>query len=214
MGASLGGVAFKLDPAAIDSAKVIQDLFGPGFQPYAGYGDIRYPDYVFIGKTHDLLIILSMEFTDQFFGSTDNTAIQSYLDYFGNPSFVFAFEEYDSGGSYGYTLIYDGQVKRQYRLISGDERIDFGEPEPEELRWLNLPTETIREEEETSVVYVDAQNNNRYYKEQLPAILVSELMKAKLGFTSWDLHEKLTAQQTFKRERPAPAAKKPWWKLW
>lgn len=217
MGASVGGVAFRLDTAGIDSAKVVYDLFGPGFHPQEGYADTRYKDNVFIAKTKDLLIIHSSDLAEKFFHSTDSAAVQTYLDYFGKPSFVFAYEEYDSGGTYSYSLIIDGQVRRQYQMVSGEETINFGEPDPIELRWLNLPTETEEVDgENTELVYVDVQTKHRYYKEHLPSLILSALMKEKLGFTSWDMGEHFVGEQLFKRvSSPASgAAKKPWWKFW
>ncbi|MET0394552.1 MAG: hypothetical protein ABW019_15510 [Chitinophagaceae bacterium] len=219
MGVSLGGVAFKLDTATIDSNKVVHDLFGPDFQPTEGSGDTRRPEYVFVGKTSDLLVILSTDFTTKFFQSTGSGAIQSYLDYFGRPSFVFAFEEYDSGGTYSYSLIYDGVVKRQYSLVSGEETTDFGNPEPTELKWLNLPAETVQVDEETTeLVYTDPATGYQYTKDQLPQVILPQLMQEKLGFISWDLHEKLTEKTLYKQASPPPASaatgKKPWWKVW
>lgn len=218
MGASWGGAAFRLEPAGIDSAKVVHDLFGPGFQLQEGHGDTRKSDNVYVGKTKDLLIILSLDFAEKFFKSTDNTVIRQYLDYFNHPSFVFAFEEYDSGGTYSYSLIYDGQVKRQYSLVSGEERTDYGVPDPVERRWLDLPIETVQEDEETTTLfYVDESSGHKYDKDQLPSIILNALLKEKLGFISWDMGEYIVEEAMFKRVQPAavaPAAKKPWWKLW
>ena len=219
MGASLGGVAFKIDTATIDSNKVVHDLFGPAFQPHEDHGDTRRPEYVFVGKSSDLLVILSTDFTTKFFQSTGSEAIQPYLDYFGRPSFVFAFEEYDSGGTYSYSLIYDGVVKRQYSLVSGEEVTDFGTPEPTELKWLNLPAETVQVDDATTeLVYTDPATGYQYTKDQLPQVILQQLMQEKLGFISWDLYEKLTEKTLYKQASLPPAAtatgKKPWWKVW
>ena len=183
MGASIGAVAFKVNTAEFTLQRVVQDLFGEAYVAVAGHCDTRNEHCVFAGKTAEWMIIGNTPFTDRFFKTQDTSAIEKYLAYFRNPELVFAFEEYDSGGSYGYSLIYDGVLKRQVRTISYEKTIDFGEPDKIESDWI---TANGVEEEDS--------------EEELVQALLQELMANKLGFTTWNMDEYMLEQCSFKKQ--------------
>jgi hypothetical protein len=124
--------------------KIVKHLFGNNFQKTDTSCDTRNSDCVFIGRTKDFIVIINTDLADQFFVGSCTNHMQRHLDYFQKPSLVFAFEEYDSGGTYSYSLIYDGIIKRQFRSISYETTIDFGSREPNELKW--EAAETIEED--------------------------------------------------------------------
>jgi hypothetical protein len=226
MGASCGAVAFRLDAEEYDLSKIIADLFGNDFLASGGYCDSGKPDCIRIGKTKDFVVIINSDFANQFFGSNNTTAIQHYLTYFSNPDFVFAFEEYDSGGTYGYTLIYNGQVKRQFRSVSYNKEIDFGQPEPKELKWLNAPTITEDTGDgEKNILYKDPERDYTCSADELPRVMLQELMLQKLGFTTWNMFDLFSEHAQYQRQPlQAPITNgyasahagynRPWWKFW
>ena len=184
MGASIGAVAFKVDTAGFELRRVVQDFFGEAYAAVAGHCDTRDEHCVFAGKTAEWVIIGNTGFADRFFLAQDTLAIEKYLTYFGTPELVFAFEEYDSGGSYGYSLIYDGVLKRQVRTRSYEKTIDFGEPDRVESDWI---TAGGVEEQEDS-------------EEELVQALLQELMMNKLGFTTWNMDEYILEQIYCKKQ--------------
>lgn len=222
MGTSVGGIAIKTNTSNIELHKVVHDLFGAGFEKTDTHCDTRKNECVWIAKTPEFLIIVNTDFTDQFFEAKDAGKIQQYLDYFSRPNFVFAFEEYDSGGTYSYSLMYDGIVKRQFRSITYETAIDTGELEPIELKWKNAEktTEDLGDGE-FETIYKDPVSGHTISEMGLPQIILQELMMEKLGFANHNMHRFATEQIRFKRNQAAPqpianepTAKKPWWKIW
>lgn len=222
MGASNGGIAVKTDTSAIDLSRVVKDLFGNDFEKSAERCDARFPNCVYASKTKDFLIIINTDFADKFFRKGDTSAISKYLEYFSNPSFVFAFEEYDSGGTYSYCLIYDGVIRRQFRSESYETAVDYGEPEPIEVIWKNAETYREQLEEDLYETYYKDPGGTELVlsEESLPRFFLHSLMQEKLGFTSWEMHEFTIESGHFARvERSAVdiqhnTEKKPWWKVW
>jgi hypothetical protein len=199
MGASCGAVAFKTDTSKWELSKIISDLFGKDFTS-GGYCDSRESNCIYIGKTKDYIVITNSDFTDKFFRSKDTSIIDKYQQYFSNPEFVFAFEEYDSGGSYGYSLIYNGQVKRQLRTESYEKVLDFGEPEAKELKWLQAETIIVDEGDGEMVTYYkDTERDFKCTADQLPQVMLQELMLEKLGFITWNMDEFFIEQGHYKK---------------
>ncbi|MGB8191194.1 MAG: hypothetical protein WCF67_04700 [Chitinophagaceae bacterium] len=230
MGASNGGIAIKTDTSKIDLLTVVKDLFGKDFEKSDSSCDSRKSDCVYAGKTKDFLVIVNTGFADKFFRNHNTDLIRKYLEYFSNPEFVFAFEEYDSGGTYSYSLIYNGVVKRQFKSLSYETTIDFGEPEPIELKWKNAETTTEDlGDGEFETLYKHPEKDFSCPKGQLPQVILQELMLEKLGFISWNMHDFIIEQAHFKKgmsqknenghavttEDSTPIEhKKPWWKIW
>lgn len=225
MGASCGAVAFRLDAEEIDLSKIAADLFGNDFAATREYCDPRQPECVQIGKTKDFVVIINSDFANKFFASNNTTAIQHYLTYFNNPDFVFAFEEYDSSGTYGYSLIYNGEVKRQLRSVSYNKVIDFGQPEAKELKWLQAPTITREDSQFGSITYYkDSERDFTCSADELPQVMLQELMLQKLGFTTWNMYDLFSESAQFKKQfhaqtmntyaQPAAQYTRPWWKFW
>ncbi len=198
MNASNGAVVFKIDTSNLDLAKIVKDLLGSGFEETDNLRDITKNDCIYISKTKEFLVIMSSDFSNIFFETQDITKIHFYLDYFSNPNFVFAFEEYDDTNSYGYSLIYDGVVKRQFRSVLYQITVDYGQLEEIELNWQNAErVEVDLGDGKTGILYQNFSEG--YLKEELPQIILQELMFDKLGFYSWNMGEFITEQGHFRK---------------
>ena len=225
MGASNGGVAFKLNTSSYDLLQVVKDLFGNDFEQSDAHCDSRKNDCVYIGKTQEFFIIVNTDFAEKFFESTDTKIIQPFLEYFSNPDFVFAFEEYDSGDTFSYSLVYGGNVKRQFRSLSSNITIDYGTLEPLELKWKNSETDKENGDGEVERMFIDSTRDFSCTEDQLPQVILQDLMYEKLGFASWNMDEFIIEQGHFKKTLIMRTEKqnktiveergtKPWWKLW
>lgn len=223
MGASNGGIALRVDTSKIELQNIVKHLFGNDFEKRDNFCDTRNSDCVYIGKTKDFLIIINTDFADKFFETQKTENIQQYLNYFSNPDFVFAFEEYDSGGTYSYSLIYNGIIKRQFRSICYETKTDFGELEQAEIKWQNA--EMIKDDlgdGEFEILYKDPTKDFSCNKEQLPQVILQELMLEKLGFISWNMDEFIIEQGHYKKAEKIELEhdkvtehiiQKPWWEI-
>ncbi|SIN79413.1 hypothetical protein [Chitinophaga niabensis] len=188
MGTNGAGVAFKVNSEKFQLKKVVKELFGGSFEDHNGdFFDIRRPDSVFAVKTKDLIVLCNSGFAGEFFKSQETSTIKKYLDYFSNPDFVFAFEEYDASESYSYSLIYNGEVKRQLFNRNGKAIINFGSPERKELKWEYAVTYRLDKEEGGWLVYIDPEYGYTCHEPFLYQRKLQELMIEKLGFTNLDL---------------------------
>jgi hypothetical protein len=220
-----------MNTAGIDLTKVVQDIFGSNFLKPDSRGDTRTEGHVYAGKTDRFLILVNSDFAARFFGHNNTAAIEQCMAYFKRPPFAFVFEEYDSGGSYGYCLIYDGVAKRQLRSRSYDIVINTGEPGPAEQRWAQYEIADMdMGDGEFIPGYKDPATGDFVCDvSSMPQQALHDLMLEKLGFISWNMDEFITEQSFFVRteansnntapkttESPQPeaASKKPWWKLW
>jgi hypothetical protein len=209
MGASIGAIVIKTDTKQIDISKVFADLITQDYRElqrgelwHADYKlrfDNRNKDCFTVGKNDDLIILINSELTAQLFKTDRQILIDKLYSYFNSPHLIFGFEEYDSGGSYGYSLIYDGALKRSLRSLSYEKAIEFGPADELELKWINAET-TIEEIDEgvTKKMYHDRQRNFSFPEDSLPQVMLQELMLGKLGFTSWDLDEKIKEFKYFR----------------
>jgi hypothetical protein len=183
MGASAGGVSIKTDSSKYELKKIVSDLLGSEFVQTDNYEDTRYPGKYYLAESKDVITIYNSQFVELFFRRQDNLEIQSIIDYFKTPELIFAHERYDSGGTYSYSLIYNGNLKRQFRSVSYEVAIDFGELEEIEKDWKNGEIrkfdlgdgdfETIIRNPKTGFECDEA---------NLPPLILDQLQFDKLGF--------------------------------
>ena len=183
MGASGGGVSIKIETAKYDLKEIINDLIGTDFIQTENYEDTRNPDNYFIVKTKDVITIYNSQFVETFFKRQDTKEIQSFIDYFEKPELIFAHERYDSGGTYSYSLIYNGELKRQFRSLSYETKIDFGDLEEIEKEWKNgeikkfdLGGGDFEIIIKNSVTGIECDEGN------IPQVILDQLQFDKLGF--------------------------------
>lgn len=190
MGASGGGIIVKIDTSAIDMQKVVKDLFGNNIGMATRGCDPRVGNCIYIGKGEGFLSIVNSNMAEKFFAGQSLDPARKYIEYFNTPGLIFAYEEYDSGGTYSYSIIEAGKLIRQFRSITYETSIDYGEPYPIELAWKN--TETIQDDigdGEFETLYKHPKAPGSYVsKEDIPKMILSDLMQEKLGFTTWTMN--------------------------
>ena len=183
MGASAGGVSVKTDTAKYDLTKIVRDLIGADFIQTKNFEDTRYPDKYYLEKTKDVITIYNSQFVEDFFKSQDTKDLQNFINYFHTPELIFAHERYDSGGSYGYALIYNGNLQRQFRSSSYETEIDFGRLEEIEIEW---KSRGIRKNDLGNgvfeTIFKHPKTGFEYSEIYLPEVILTELQLDKLGF--------------------------------
>lgn len=200
MGTSCGGIAIKTDTTKIDLYKVVKTIFGNEFEKSESYCDSRTNNCVYIGKTKDFLVIINSYLIDTFLKKIKTKDIQAYLKLFFNSDFIFAFEIYDSGDTYSYTLLYNGTVKRQFKAVIYETITDIGEPDPIEQKWRNGTT--IKEDlggGESQLLYKHTVTGELCSESSLPRTILLELMQEKLGFTSENMDKVLVEKGYYKK---------------
>ncbi len=225
MGASGGGVSVKIDSSKYELKQIVNDLIGSDFVQTDNYEDTRYPDKYFIVKTQDVITIYNSQFVEQFFKHQDISEIQNIIDYFQTPELIFAHERYDSGGTYSYSLIYNGKLKRQFRSLSYETTIDFGALEEVEIDWKNGEIKKFDlgdGEFETTI-----KNLNTGFEcdeANLPQVILDQLQFDKLGFDDDDtkiieraffVKQVVSVNQTIENNQVTKdETKKSWWQIW
>lgn len=227
MGASAGGVSIKTDTSKYDLNKIVKDLIGADYNITDNYEDTRYPDNYYLVKTKDVITIYNSQLVELFYKRQDTVDIQYFIDYFQKPELIFTHERYDSGGTYSYALIYNGELKRQFRSISYETKIDFGELEEVEKDWKNGEIKKFDlGDGDFETVIKNPKTGFECDEMNLPQVILNQLQFDKLGFD--DDNSKIidkaffvkTPQttkpgNTIQNERSVLHQKtKPWWKLW
>ncbi len=127
------GIKTKIENYTLDD--VVKNLFENEFLRTSEIGDIRNNDWIVVSKTKDFFHIQSSDYAEQFFNDSLSKNIQKLNQIFKDPELIFAFEQYDSGGTYSYAIIKNGVLKRQFRSVSYEIKIDKGELEQIEVQW-------------------------------------------------------------------------------
>lgn len=225
MGASAGGVSIKTDSSKYELKKIVNDLLGPEFVQTDNYLDTRYPDKYYLVKSKDVITIYNTQFVDLFFRRQDNLETQSIIDYFKTPELIFAHEKYDSGGTYSYSLIYAGNLKRQFRSLSYEVTIDFGELEEVEKDWKNGEIKKFDlGNGDFETIIKNPKNGFECDEANLPQVILDQLQFDKLGFDDDD--SKIIERAFFIKSpknnsdgadnqgKDSRNEKGPWWKIW
>jgi hypothetical protein len=228
MGASAGGVSIKTDTTKYDLNKIIKDLIGPDFVQTDKYEDTRYPDKYYIEKTKDVITIYNAQFVENFYNPQKTKDLEDLIDYFQKPELIFIHERYDSGGSYSYTLIYHGELRRQFRSLSYETKIDFGELEEVEKDWRQGEIKKFDlGDGEFETVIKNVKTGFECDEANLPHVILDQLQFDKLGFDDDDSkiiekaffikESKTTEIASVKKKSASKAAisePKTWWKFW
>ena len=232
MGASAGGVSVKTDISKYDLQKIVKDLIGTDFVKTENYEDTRHPDKYYLVKTNDVITIYNSQFVESFYKRQDTEDIQYFIDYFQKPELIFAHERYDSGGTYSYALIYNGELKRQFRSLSYETEINFGDLEEVEIDWKNGEVSKFDlGDGDFETIIRNTKTGFDCDETDLPQVILNHLQFDKLGFEDGDakIIEKgffikapkttetasNTQNDTFQRENFAITQEtKPWWKFW
>ena len=231
MGASAGGVSIKIDTSKYDLSKIVNDLIGTDFVKTQNFEDTRYPDKYYLVKTNEVITIYNSQFVENFYKRQDTKEIQSIIEYFQKPELIFAHERYDSGGTYSYALIYNGELKRQFRSLSYETKIDFGDLEEIEIDWKNGEVTKIDlGDGDFETIIKNTKTGFECDESNVPQVVLNQLQFDKLGFDGDDskIIEKVffikastttefdrKQNDNFKAENlETKQETKPWWKLW
>ena len=160
------------------------------------------------------------------------THLQSFNNYAElNAELIFAHERYDSGGTYSYALIYNGELKRQFRSLSYETKIDFGDLEEIEIDWKNGEVTKIDlGDGDFETIIKNTKTGFECDESNVPQVVLNQLQFDKLGFDGDDskIIEKVffikastttefdrKQNDNFKAENlETKQETKPWWKLW
>jgi hypothetical protein len=231
MGASAGGVSVKTDTSKYDLTKIVSDLIGTDFVLSDKYEDTRYPDKYYLVKTKDVITIYNSQYVEKFFKQQDTENLKNFIDYFQSPELIFAHERYDSGGTYSYALIYNGELKRQFRSLSYETTIDFGDLEDVERDWKNGEIKKFDlgdGEFETTIKNV--KTGFECDEGNLTQVILDQLQFDKLGFDDDDSKiidkaffiKRNQTENTLNTQNDtlisdflvSKQETKPWWKFW
>jgi hypothetical protein len=199
MGVSIGAVIIRQNPQSYDSGQIVGTFFG-NFKELQkeelNKFDCRRPECVAIYKTRDNIIINSSKFVEGFYNQNSQSKVQEICTFFKNPKQIFSFEEYDSGGTYSYSISIDCKLLRYYRSISYDSALTFGEPLNIERKWLQAERIVVEEDGEQITYITNPDTKERVHESAIHQMLLREVMVHEVGFTSWDL-EKISVEERY-----------------
>lgn len=211
MGASFGGVAIKVDPSHFNALDVIKHFEQQEFleiqlgEINKTRFDIRKDDCFAVYKTKGAIWILNKSTSNYFFEKDNNTIIQNYLDYFGQPEMIVAFSEYDIISTYGFAVVEKGELIRTRKSSRFETNIDFEIPLLQEQKWLNGKTSIQTIDGKQTLIYHHPTDINIMYNElSLTQIILSELTQDYFGFSTWDIDLFATERKFFKIDNSEP----------
>lgn len=204
MGLSIGAVLIRHGGHAFNAAKIINDLFGTGYNAISEGElsekkfDNRRDNCVSVYQLDGYVAIISTIFTAKFYKPGADTAAKVY-QYFEHPAQIFAYEHYSSGDTYSYAIIEHGKLIRSVRQTADQLRPDtYGTPLNFELKIINAPR--IKErgadgELYTYIAYPD--NKHLFMADQLTEVLLREVMHHETGLWPDSLYDKAITRHNF-----------------
>lgn len=177
--------------------------------------DNRKPECVSIYRTDRAIWITNHHISEYFFAENRERS-NAFYNFFGKPDLMFAFNRYDSGGTYGYTK--EGVNIRELRVISYEKEIEKGSPLPIELDWFNAKTEMeYLGDGEYQKNYINPKSGyGSCSEDSLAEVLLGDLMMGHLGVSADNLYDKAIERSYYrihlKPNKASPVAKQSWWK--
>lgn len=160
--------------------------------------DTRYDNCFTIYKTEDYIFFENSNYTSKFFDPIDNAFIKQVFLEFNKPSQIFAFENYASGDTYGYSILNSGKIVRTYRYSNGVVK-HFGEPLNIEKKWLELKiSDLVDEDGEKYKGVINPDDKRIYHIDSLPNFLFNEVMLHEIGFLTEDISSKSIETRYFR----------------
>lgn len=202
----MGGLAIRVNVPK-DSYEIFNNLIGKPFeelkeselfsQDRTKRFDTRLENCFSIYRTDRLSFIINSKLASSFFEPFDQALIKKVSSIFENPPHLFAFEEYDSGNSYGYSFVVDGNIPRTFRSLNGEAK-QFGDPQNIELKWLQAKRADFIDDEEVHPGFINPNNNQIDMMHSLPNCLFTEVFFHEIGFSTWDISTKSIATKHFR----------------
>lgn len=190
MGASIGAVIIRQNSEFYNSGQIVGAFFGSFKElkkEQLSNFDCRKPECVAVYKTKDNIIINSSKFVEGFYKENDQSQTKKIFNFFNNPKQIFSFEEYDSGGTYGYSINVVGKLIRYYRSVGYDAAKTFGEPLNIEGKWLLADRIEVEEDGEQVTYVINPDTRERIHVSAVHQMLLREVMLHEVGFTSWEI---------------------------
>lgn len=189
MGTSASGIIIKCDSTKFSIEEACKYFFGDGEKTEC-YDDTRKRNYISMSKYKNEFHIRNSDFANLFF-KKDLIALQKLNTFFNTPELAFAFNWFESGGTFGYAIIQDGIIRRIYRTLSYIKFESFGEPIKQEEEWLLGDTfiKILKDEDYyppdyplTRKTYINSSTKEQADDYYLPELLMPSVMQAYLGY--------------------------------
>jgi hypothetical protein len=227
MGTTIGGIAIKTNTTAFSDEKILNELLKVKYsilkeaELYNNEQfefDNRKPECISIYKTTDVIWIINHNISNDFF--TNNIErVESFFNFFNAPNLMFAFNRYDSAGTYGYSIYKKGVNIRTSRVIAYEKEIDTGVHLPIEVDWFNSDTE-IEDlgDGEYQKNYINAKNSERICPEDLLIeIILEDLLIEYLLVSTESLYHEAIERNYYRINIDKPITqssqiKQSWWK--
>jgi len=191
---STAGLIFK-SKTELDINKLIKTLFNIKIHkiehPDQMDFDVRYIGNIMLERYEDIYVISNDELIWDHLVDINKTPEFLY-ECLGKPELFIGFCNYPSGGSYGYTVVQNGEKVRTKLIATTvpETNVDEGEPFPEELDWINSEykfDEIEGEDKEFWPKYYYKKNDpeNFAYENDLIQYMLNDLIKSRFGFIPW-----------------------------
>jgi hypothetical protein len=195
MGMSNAAVFIKLDNPEDYQHEKIADFFFENIESIkegnsSDWFDFREANKVIIDITENGIGIMNADFVFKVIVNRNASLISKLYKYFNYPETILAYMHYDSGDSFGFCYVKNGDVKR-FRYSLSDDWVthDYGDPLDEELDILNARLFFEEEEDEDDdgektrdyLYQVEGEKEPRSYH-FINSDLAEVVMQAKLGF--------------------------------
>ena len=228
MGASGAGIIIRTKNVEdIDIKKLLESVIGKETEK-GGFCDLRNEGCFYLGKTKNSISILNSDLAERFFTAKDTSEIQDILTKLPENDLIYAFEEYDSGGTYSYATIRNNKFDRRFRSLTYETTIDEGELEEREVAWNNSKKEKDDlGDGEWEWLYTHPDRDDfKCPESSLPKIKLQDIMINLFNLTTetmGDLHiedghfqvsEQIKTEPLIKSEEKTEIIKKSWWKVW
>lgn len=220
MGVSTAGVSIKTNSKNYSLEYIVKSIFGNDFERTNAQGDIREDNWIVISKTHSFIHIRSAFYADFFFNDSFDANLKVLNHFFDNPELIIAFEQFSSGGTYSYAIIKDGKMQRQFRSLSYETTINFGELEPIEVDWKNGKiTEHLLGDGEKETVITNSRTGRSCDEDRLPEEILNYLLfhELKIEDAEYPIEEfSFFKKVNIRKDENSDASniKPKWWKFW
>lgn len=199
MGASVSGIIIECQHNNFKLDDIAQSFFGN----CSSYNecDTRKNKCVYISKLAKHIFIGNADFADMFF-NRNAKVLERVNQYFDEPHLGFAFNWFDSGGTYGYSVIENGAYKRVFRSLSYERLNVYGEALEQEKPWIGGESYMKRIEphpEQYLPPYYDLNVRAHVNMEtgqvadeySLPETLLPKVMRDFVGFDIYDMDDSI-----------------------
>lgn len=186
MGTSSAGIAIKTNTENLDLNQTLSDLLRKQIIQSDKYCDIRKTGCFYLSTYDNYLIIYNLDLVNEIYENEQSVILTRINEYFDNPNSIFVFEHYDSGDTYSYAIFENGEIIRKFRYHNENVLIDEGNLLEVEIKWKNARTEIEYDDDDDELeflIYFNPDDETEsYIEEDLPCVILHELMAQKLGF--------------------------------